>query len=539
MMLRCGLVPLLMIVLTGSFDVGVRAQPAGAAAAPQPAAAEPQWLKDDEGRFYRLEPVPKAQAQKIAADRVRTMWGVQADLAKEDDQFFYIKLYRVAAPSAAPAAPRPKVAAPAAEAMPAASARLRWLAFDEGLPRRGQWRNGLALVDLTGDGRLDLVLSPARKTLRPPSVFTREGETAAVAHWVAAPKVQFPKRGYDYGDVAVGDIDGDGVLDVALGVHLNGLLAFRGSPTGVFVEDSTGLPFASSKEQPAFSSRAIALADCNGDRKLDLIALGEGPRLASAPGTSAAIATGIAAFVRGAEGGWTEVPSTQRSDQFGSSIAVGDVDGDGKVDLVVASGLLGDRRLVQLGDGQCGWRSEEVVAARERSYATAVAAGDVNGDGRADVLLGYSDFAAEQPAFGVDLFTRGGDGRYTRVPLLRESGRGRIDALAMGDLDGNGTLDIVALGPTGTGSVWLGDGRGRFTRERRDVPSPLGCEAGAAAIGDLDGDGRGDLVVAYAQEVSGSSPGVCPSEGGLAAWRSLAVTAQPAAARPTTKPGVR
>lgn len=495
-----------------------------------------EWLKDAQGRVYRLEPIPKQQAQKIGDDRVRTMWGVAADLGREDEQFYYMKIYRVgpgpaaetAKPSASPAssavppsataARATSASAAAIETLPRASARLRWTSYGTGLPAAGQWRDGLALADLTGDGRLDIVMSPARKSLRPPSVFVHDGTS-----WKASAAFHFPPKAYDYGDVAVGDLNGDGTLDVVLGMHLRGLMAMRGGAGGQFEEISEGLPFSMRSEAPAFSSRAILLQDCNGDSRLDIIALGEGPRLPAGGSMNSAVAMGIGTFMQQADGSWAlaAVPPTAQassSPTFGAAIASGDVDGDGRVDVAVAPGTLGDTRLLYRGNGACGWEPVAIDVVRPRSYITSVAAADVDGDGRAEVIAGYADFATEQPFYGVDVLTRAQDGTWRRRALARESGRARIEAIATGDIDGDGAVDIAIIGAQGTVIAFLGDGRGGFTRERQTLASPYGCEGAAIAIGDLDKDGLSDIVVSYSQELSSSSPSACPSEGGIAAW---------------------
>src|SRR4029450_6263059 len=114
----------------------------------------------------------------------------------------------------------------------------------------GEGREGLVLADLTGDGKLDIAASGARKTLRPPTIFTFDGKA-----WAAAKDIKFAPRPFDYGSLALGDFNGDGKLDVALGVHLKGLMAFRRDENGGFADASTGLPFAANNREQAFSSR--------------------------------------------------------------------------------------------------------------------------------------------------------------------------------------------------------------------------------------------------------------------------------------------
>jgi hypothetical protein len=492
------------------------------------------WLTDAEGRTYRLEPLPKSQGVKIDEQHVRTIWGVQADLAREDEQFFYIKLYKVA-----PAPPAPKPAARAARTPPpepvaAPSQRLRWTAYSDGLPTGGQWREGLALADVSKSGHLDIVVSPARKTLRPPSIFAHDA-----SGWKRVPALQFPSRPYDYGAIAVGDLTGDGMPDVVLSEHLKGMIALQGKGGGQFEDASGGLPFQERSDTPVFSSQAIVLADCNGDGKPDILALGEGPRLPTAAKADYAMSTGIASFTRQADGTWSRKEAPASPTVFGSALASGDIDGDGKVDLVIAPGTLGDSRILFRGDGACGWQGEESDAVRTRSYITSVAAGKLAGAERDAVVLGYTDFGTDQPSFGIDLLTRDGEGHWTRKALVREPGRGRIEALATGDLDGDGKLDIAAVDREGQVIVLLGDGHGRFTREQQSVGSATHCGGAGIAIGDLDGDGLGDLVVSFAQEASPMNPGVCPSEGALMAWKTAKAGATgataPAAKAPAPK----
>jgi hypothetical protein len=510
-------------VLALAVGLGAQSRPPQSAA-PRAAAPHEEWLTDAQGRAYRLEPLPKSQGEKIDETRIRTIWGVQADLAREDEQYFYIKIYRVAPTPPVPRAAKAPLRASAAEPLPRPSARLRWTPFSQGLPDEGQWREGIALADLTGDGRLDIVVSPARKSLRPPSIFVHDGK-----RWQRSSAFRFPQRPYDYGDVAVGDIDGDGTLDLALGVHLRGLMVLRGVPGG-FEDASSGLPLSSGGEALSFSSRAIALADCNGDRRLDLIALGEGPGRPVAGQAPTNAASGVASFQRHENGTWSLVPQANPSSVFGSSLATGDFNGDGRLDVVTASGALGDTRIVFVGDGACGWRAEALEPVRPRSYVTAVAAGNVSGDSRDEVLVGYTEFSGEEVRFGVDVLTRAADGGWSRRALVRAPGRARVESLAVADLDGDGARDVVAVLPQGAAAIFLGDGKGGFTRERQLLPAPDGCEAAAVAVGDLDGHQLADVVIGYALESSGTNPGVCAGEGALRAWktaRQLPATRKP------------
>src|ERR1700737_3922943 len=59
-----------------------------------PAAPEPLWLRDSQGREYYLERIPKKQAQRLGRDSVVTIWGMAIQVVKEDEAFYYYKFYK-------------------------------------------------------------------------------------------------------------------------------------------------------------------------------------------------------------------------------------------------------------------------------------------------------------------------------------------------------------------------------------------------------------------------------------------------------------
>lgn len=391
-----------------------------------------------------------------------------------------------------------------------------------GLPRSGQWRHSFALADLDGDGRLDLVHGPARKGARRPVVFLGDGK-GGFRRWDEA---QFPPFPYDYGGVATGDVDGDGRLDLALGIHLRGLAVLLQKEPGIFSLSVDGLPVATAGAPAGFSSRAVALADADADGRLDLLALSEGPlspTALAAPGARSPL--GLALFLnRG--GSWERVQGADADRTFGSGLAVGDVDGDGAPDLLLASSAQGDRALLRLSrrEGEPRFLPVELTAIPGRSFVQAVALGDLDGDGRADLLV--STLASGTGGFTsrVDVLLSRPPGFEMR-PVLSEAGRKPRGAVAIGDLDGDGRPDLALLSGDGTLETHLGDGRGGFTAAAHVAPPPdrLGCAGYHVAIRDLDLDGRGDVVAAFAGEGSASDPEApCRSGGALVAWRSVA-----------------
>jgi hypothetical protein len=328
--LRFAILPMALL-LTGALSVSARpsapqtAPSSSPAPKPRPSVrpavdADDSWLIDAEGRRYRRSPLPKAQGhQKEGAARLRTVWGIVIDLDGEDEQNFYVKTYRTDDTKTGPVVSGPTEKARAAVAATYAfntptRALLRFERFDQGLPTAGQWRNGFELRDMDGDGAIDIVHPPARKTLGPPVIFRGDGK----GNWARWREAVFPQQRFDYGDVTVADFNQDGRPDIALAMHLLGVSVLLNEGGGRFRDGSAGMdPLG---VETAFSSRAITTGDWDGDGRQDLYALGEGPRLRLQGGGPLQSSDGVVLYHNRPDGTW-EKRITEDKSAFGDSIA--------------------------------------------------------------------------------------------------------------------------------------------------------------------------------------------------------------------------
>ncbi|MHB1843642.1 MAG: FG-GAP repeat domain-containing protein [Deltaproteobacteria bacterium] len=166
-------------------------------------------------------------------------------------------------------------------------------------------------------------------------------------------------------------------------------------------------------------------------------------------------------------------------------LALADVNGDGKLDAVVADPGAGTLALL-LGDGKGNLTlSSRIPVAPGISR---VGVGDLNRDGRADII------ALNPRLQSLSVFLGRTDGTFS---VRQDFAAGPSpSAFALGDLNGDGRLDaVVANGGTNTISLLYGDGKGGFAPP---VTLLAGMFPSAVAIGDFDGDGLPDLAVASA-----------------------------------------
>ena len=267
--------------------------------------------------------------------------------------------------------------------------------------------------------------------------------------------------------VLVGDVNGDGKLDV-MTVNLgtdNWSAPTVSTLLGVGNGKLAGLVDTQGGADPGKSATAV-LGDLNGDGKLDLVV--------TSPGTTKVLlGMGDGRFAAPVSGTWGD---GQRW------VTVSDLNGDGKLDVVVLmSGMV--RVLPGRGDGTF---SAALDSPTSKDAQSAVL-GDVNGDGKADIVVSMSNSGASG-ALGVLLGT--GRGTFGMAPAYPTGSA--PSAMALGDVNDDGKMDVVtASQSSGTVSVLVGNGTGAFAA---NVDYTVGKQPFALALGDLNGDGTLDIV---------------------------------------------
>ncbi len=239
------------------------------------------------------------------------------------------------------------------------------------------------------------------------------------------------------------------------------------------------ITFASQNYPAGNTPDAVAVADFNGDGKLDIAVADYGnPSAGDNGGVSILLGNGDGTF---------QAAMLISAGKNPISIAVGDFNNDGRKDLLVAD--FGDRPTggsgsveVLLGNGDGTFQPPLILTAGNEPLPLAV--GDFNGDGKLDFVV--SDFDG-----GVYLFLGKGDGTFQSAALI-STGNNPI-AIAARDFNGDGKLDLAVAGGNGTVSILLGKGDGTFAPP---VPYVInGFLPTSIATGDLSGNGRMDLAI--------------------------------------------
>jgi hypothetical protein len=335
----------------------------------------------------------------------------------------------------------------------------------------GSWPSAVAVGDVTGDGRSDVVMTTS--FYFDPANDYRVWVFAQTSDGGLAAPVSYPASvNSDLESVAIGDITGDALNDVVVAVKGAGVDVFPQLPSGAL-----GTPTLSATA----NGRQVRLGHLNDDNRLDAAAIGWG--------------TDTVSVLLNDGAGGLRAPIEYAARHAGyDDLEIGDVTGDSRADLVVMSGqgLVPNLSvLAQLPAGGFGTAAEYSVGGNNSTGGIGV--GDVTGDGLNDVVASYG---GNRPYSNVAVFAQTTSGTLA-VPTSYAS-YDIPEPVDVADMDLDGRADVVTLhGGWSRAGLYRQQATGGLALEDLyAIPYASHYEPHGLALGDVNGDGSPDVVLA-------------------------------------------
>jgi len=543
------LLPALLLPLAACSSTRTASKPSAPPPKAPPAASDAATAAPDPTkRFSRTDPdiveetetgyikrLPKKDYIKVDDRNVRhPVLANPVEFFKEDENYYYISVAKVLpeesaarkaaaaqAPShdSTPPPPRAKSAVPLSDfenldpKRAEASFRLEEIA-DTGLPSGGMWRASFRMADMNGDGIPDIVSPPARLGDGYLKIWLGDGK-GRFTPWpiTYTENGQLVKRfSIDYGGVAVGDIDGDGQLDVVSASHGGGLVSLFGDGKGNFTVIRTGLPGRD------FSAQAVTLLDADGDGKLDLVASRDS---VDQEPTQAVDKMQVRVYqFLGRGKGWQHLKEGIVGGFYSNSLHSWDFDGDGRQDVLTGCHYVGGLSLLWRNLGNGTFEPVTFPAIEVYAYHFATVPGKFGKAGApafADSILEATNIPENARVNAVTLYSyEGGEWKRHRLWRMKDP-KATVYALAMGDMDGDGLDDVVfADNDARRLRVLMQQADGSFTEIPEDQEPALNSPGQWLELVDLDHDGRLDVVLS--KTITSGDPSV---PGGWSVYRNV------------------
>jgi hypothetical protein len=366
----------------------------------------------------------------------------------------------------------------------------------------GSGPRSLAVADLNNDGYLDIVVA----NQCPLDGYCPNGQVSVLlgnAQGTFQSPALYSSGGVYANSVVIVDLRRNGIQDLVVTNQCQDSTCDNGGVSVLLGNGDGTFQAAASYNSGGYGTNSVAVGDLNGDGVLDLVLTNECP-VASQDCSQDLVDSTISVFLGKGDGTFQTPVSYDSGGVAAGPIALSDLNGDGSLDIVAGHlcsapefyGCIG----VFLNNGDGTFQPPaNIVAFQPPGQATSFGITDLNGDGVPDVAM--SNLSG-----GVGVLLGNGDGTFQNVALYGSGGAGGSNGLAIGDLNGDGIPDLVAsnlcrtlskgaacMGSSDTG-VLVGNGNGTFL----DAVSYSsgGIVPISVVSADVNGDGRPDLIVA-------------------------------------------